>query len=150
MVCSPALLALPAPLRCAPPATADAFWRENSEKLVDNNCQLLRVLLKLLETSRDSTTLAVGCQDLAQFVSHISHGAPRRQAGAGAGLRGSRDALPPGCTRYTAWQVSGLPSSACCFSGLCYPKPCPPPSSMHAALAMQGAASSASCAARSW
>jgi hypothetical protein len=41
---------------------------------VDNNCQLLRVLLKLLETSRDSTTLAVGCQDLAQFVSHVSHG----------------------------------------------------------------------------
>jgi hypothetical protein len=32
------------------------------------------VLLKLLETSRDSTTLAVGCLDLAQFVSHVMHG----------------------------------------------------------------------------
>ncbi|EFN53238.1 hypothetical protein CHLNCDRAFT_32265 [Chlorella variabilis] len=61
-------------LTWAPMHESDAFWRENSEKLVDNNCQLLRVLLKLLETSRDSTTLAVGCQDLAQFVSHISHG----------------------------------------------------------------------------
>ena len=61
-----------------PPLPADAFWRENAEKLVDNNCQLLRVLLKLLETSRDSTTLAVGCQDLAQFVSHIPHGAQLR------------------------------------------------------------------------
>lgn len=47
---------------------------------MDNNCQLLRVLLKLLETSRDSTTLAVGCQDLAQFVSHISHGEAQRRA----------------------------------------------------------------------
>ena len=41
---------------------------------MDNNCQLLRVLLKLLETSRDSATLAVGCNDLAQFVAHIAHG----------------------------------------------------------------------------
>lgn len=55
--------------------STDAFWRENAEKLVENNCQLLRVLLKLLETSRDSTTLAVGCLDVAQFVSHVSHGA---------------------------------------------------------------------------
>lgn len=61
-------------LTWAPMHDSDSFWRENAEKLVDNNCQLLRVLLKLLETSRDSTTLAVGCQDVAQFVSHISHG----------------------------------------------------------------------------
>lgn len=61
-------------LTWAPMHESDEFWRENAEKLVENNCQLLRVLLKLLETSRDSTTLAVGCYDLAQFVSHISHG----------------------------------------------------------------------------
>lgn len=61
-------------LSWAPMHESDVFWRENADKLVENNCQLLRVLLKLLETSRDSTTLAVGCQDLAQFVSHIAHG----------------------------------------------------------------------------
>ncbi|PSC76439.1 V-type proton ATPase subunit H-like [Micractinium conductrix] len=61
-------------LTWAPMHESDAFWRENAEKLVENNCQLLRVLLKLLETSRDSTTLAVGCLDVAQFVSHVSHG----------------------------------------------------------------------------
>ena len=43
---------------------------------MENNCQLLRVLLKLLESSRDATTLAVGCNDLSQFVGHVSHGAP--------------------------------------------------------------------------
>lgn len=57
-----------------PPALQESFWLENSERLVDNNCQLLRVLMKLIETNRDTTTLAVACHDLSQFVTYYPHG----------------------------------------------------------------------------
>jgi V-type H+-transporting ATPase subunit H len=57
------------------PPLQESFWLENSERMVDNNCQLLRVLMKLIETSRDTTTLAVACHDLAQFVTCYPHGA---------------------------------------------------------------------------
>ena len=36
--------------------------------------QVLRVLLKLLETSRESRTLAVGASDLGNFISAHPHG----------------------------------------------------------------------------
>ena len=36
--------------------------------------QVLRVLLKLLETSRESRTLAVGASDLGKFISAHPHG----------------------------------------------------------------------------
>ncbi len=36
--------------------------------------QVLRVLLKLLETSRESRTLAVGASDLGNFISMHPHG----------------------------------------------------------------------------
>jgi hypothetical protein len=36
--------------------------------------QVLRVLLKLLETSRDAKTLAVGCHDLGCFITHYPAG----------------------------------------------------------------------------
>jgi len=40
--------------------TDEGFWRECAPRLTDNNCQLLRVLTKLLEASRESRTLAAG------------------------------------------------------------------------------------------
>eukprot|EP00887_Chlorella_sp_A99_P006497 scaffold3.g6497.t1 len=61
-------------LTWAPLHDQDTFWLENCGKLTDNSCQLLRALLKLIETSRDSTTLAVSCRDLAQFVTFYPHG----------------------------------------------------------------------------
>jgi hypothetical protein len=36
--------------------------------------QVLRVLLKLLETSREPKTLAVGCHDLGSFITHYPAG----------------------------------------------------------------------------
>lgn len=61
-------------LRRSPLHDSDAFWLENAEKLVDNNCAMLRALLRLLESSRDPLTLAVACKDLAQFVTYCPHG----------------------------------------------------------------------------
>jgi len=44
------------------------FWRENISKFEENDFQVLRVLITLLDNSQDSKTLAVACHDLAQFI----------------------------------------------------------------------------------
>lgn len=53
---------------------SESFWLENAERLMDGNCVLLRALLKVLEISKDSTSLMVACKDLAQFVTYYPHG----------------------------------------------------------------------------
>ena len=54
--------------------TDEGFWRESASKLTDNNCQLLRVLIKLLEASREPRTLAVALHDLGEFATHYPAG----------------------------------------------------------------------------
>lgn len=54
--------------------TDEGFWRENASKLTDNNCRLLRVLVKLLEASQEPRTLAVACHDLGEFATHYPAG----------------------------------------------------------------------------
>ncbi|KAI5648963.1 hypothetical protein M9H77_34968 [Catharanthus roseus] len=44
------------------------FWRENINNFEENDFQILRVLLTILETSTDPRTLAVACFDLSQFI----------------------------------------------------------------------------------
>ncbi|CAK0784291.1 hypothetical protein CVIRNUC_007495 [Coccomyxa viridis] len=61
-------------LEWSPMHTSDQFWLENSPKFEERDCQVLRVLLKLLETSRESRTLAVGASDLGKFISAHPHG----------------------------------------------------------------------------
>ena len=46
----------------------------NSTQAHYSTPQVLRVLLKLLETSRDAKTLAVGCHDLGCFITHYPAG----------------------------------------------------------------------------
>ncbi|KAK9845572.1 hypothetical protein WJX84_004458 [Apatococcus fuscideae] len=58
----------------SPMHTAEAFWKENVEKFEEKDFQTLRVLLKILEGSRDSRTLAVGCHDLGHFITFHAHG----------------------------------------------------------------------------
>lgn len=48
--------------------------QENSAKLEDKDFQLLRVLIKLLENSRDSKVLAIVCNDLGMFADIHAHG----------------------------------------------------------------------------
>eukprot|EP00270_Netrium_digitus_P002987 TRINITY_DN1338_c0_g1_i3.p1 TRINITY_DN1338_c0_g1~~TRINITY_DN1338_c0_g1_i3.p1 ORF type:complete len:478 (-),score=155.16 TRINITY_DN1338_c0_g1_i3:309-1694(-) len=45
-----------------------AFWRENFARFEESDFQVLRVLVTLLENSRDPRTLAVACHDLGQFI----------------------------------------------------------------------------------
>jgi len=54
--------------------TDSSFWRENITKFEQQNYQILRVLLKLMEVSKEPRTLAVSCHDLGQFMQHHSSG----------------------------------------------------------------------------
>ena len=57
-----------------PVHTSDVFWRQNASKFEERDFQLLRVLLKLLEASREPRTLAVACADVGRFIEAHPHG----------------------------------------------------------------------------
>ncbi|KAF3335949.1 putative V-type proton ATPase subunit H isoform X1 [Carex littledalei] len=46
------------------------FWRENISNFEENDFQVLRVLMTILDTSTDPTALAVACYDLSQFIQY--------------------------------------------------------------------------------
>ncbi|KAK9087878.1 hypothetical protein Syun_030272 [Stephania yunnanensis] len=50
------------------------FWRENITNFEENDFQILRVLITVLETSVDARALAVACHDLSQFIQCHSAG----------------------------------------------------------------------------
>lgn len=50
------------------------FWRENMTNFEENDFQILRVLITILDTSGDATALAVACYDLSQFIQYHSAG----------------------------------------------------------------------------
>ncbi|XP_044500594.1 V-type proton ATPase subunit H isoform X1 [Mangifera indica] len=46
------------------------FWRDNINNFEENDFQILRVLITILDTSMDPRALAVACFDLSQFIQH--------------------------------------------------------------------------------
>ncbi|KAK9271785.1 hypothetical protein L1049_002149 [Liquidambar formosana] len=46
------------------------FWRENITHFEENDFQILRVLITILDTSNDPRALAVACFDLSQFIQY--------------------------------------------------------------------------------
>nr|XP_007156009.1 hypothetical protein PHAVU_003G250900g [Phaseolus vulgaris]ESW28003.1 hypothetical protein PHAVU_003G250900g [Phaseolus vulgaris] len=46
------------------------FWRENITNFEENDFQIPRVLITILDTSSDPRTLAVACYDISQFIQH--------------------------------------------------------------------------------
>ncbi|CAO2837472.1 unnamed protein product [Amaranthus hypochondriacus] len=57
------------------PVHKDAFfWRENINNFEENDFQILRVLITILDTSNDPRSLAVACFDLSQFIQHHPSG----------------------------------------------------------------------------
>ncbi|XP_010251374.1 PREDICTED: V-type proton ATPase subunit H [Nelumbo nucifera] len=50
------------------------FWRENMTNFEENDFQILRVLITILDTSNDPRALAVACYDLSQFIQYHSAG----------------------------------------------------------------------------
>ncbi|GAA0186662.1 ATP synthase [Lithospermum erythrorhizon] len=50
------------------------FWRDNINNFEENDFQIIRVLITVLETSGDQRTLAVACYDLSQFIQYHTAG----------------------------------------------------------------------------
>ncbi|XP_050295676.1 V-type proton ATPase subunit H isoform X2 [Anthonomus grandis grandis] len=56
------------------PVHKSKFWRENAQRLNEKNYELLRILIHLLETSKDPLVLAVASFDIGEYVRHYPRG----------------------------------------------------------------------------
>ena len=61
-------------LEWSPVHRSEKFWRENAYKLNEANYEILKILINLLETSKDVLVLSVACFDLGEYVRHYSRG----------------------------------------------------------------------------
>ncbi|XP_077252967.1 V-type proton ATPase subunit H-like [Tasmannia lanceolata] len=50
------------------------FWRDNITNFEENDFQILRVLITVVDTSSDPRALAVACYDLSQFIQYHAAG----------------------------------------------------------------------------
>lgn len=48
--------------------------RENAGRLTEKNYELLKILIHLLESSKDPLVLSVACYDVGEFVRHYPRG----------------------------------------------------------------------------
>lgn len=55
-------------LEWTPVHTSAKFWKENAEKVEDNNYEVLIALGKILRESKNEVTLAVACHDLGEII----------------------------------------------------------------------------------
>eukprot|EP00096_Caligus_rogercresseyi_P005373 TRINITY_DN2071_c0_g1_i1.p1 TRINITY_DN2071_c0_g1~~TRINITY_DN2071_c0_g1_i1.p1 ORF type:complete len:476 (-),score=151.99 TRINITY_DN2071_c0_g1_i1:246-1673(-) len=61
-------------LEWSPVHRSEKFWRENAGRLNERNYELLKILITLLETSKDPLILSVACFDLGEYVRHYHRG----------------------------------------------------------------------------
>lgn len=61
-------------LEWSPVHKSERFWRENAEKFNDHNYELLKVIVHLMETSKDPLVLSVASHDIGEYVRHYPRG----------------------------------------------------------------------------
>ncbi|KAK4699513.1 V-type H+-transporting ATPase subunit H, partial [Phenoliferia sp. Uapishka_3] len=61
-------------LTWSPPHKNEEFWRENASKLNDKDRKQLKTLVQILLASKDSLTLAVAANDIAQYAKYCDLG----------------------------------------------------------------------------
>jgi V-type H+-transporting ATPase subunit H len=61
-------------LEWSPVHKSEKFWRENAARLNEKNFELLKILVKLLDTSRDPLILSVAAHDVGEYVRHYPRG----------------------------------------------------------------------------
>lgn len=61
-------------LEWSPVHKSAKFWRENAQRLNEKNYELLRILVHLLETSKDALVLSVASYDIGEYVRHYPRG----------------------------------------------------------------------------
>merc|ERR1719284_2282333 len=59
-------------LEWSPVHRSEKFWRENAAKLNDKNYELLRILITLLESTKEPLVLSVACFDLGRVCEALS------------------------------------------------------------------------------
>lgn len=61
-------------LEWSPPHRSSLFWQENAARLEEENCDLLRLLTRILATSQDPLVLSVAANDIGQYIQVRPHG----------------------------------------------------------------------------
>ncbi|XP_064652704.1 V-type proton ATPase subunit H-like isoform X2 [Lineus longissimus] len=61
-------------LEWSPVHKSERFWRENAGRLNEKNYELLKILIRLLESNRDPLILSVAAHDIGEYVRHYPRG----------------------------------------------------------------------------
>jgi V-type H+-transporting ATPase subunit H len=61
-------------LEWSPVHQSEKFWRENAYQFNEKNYEILKILVKLLDSSQDPTVLAVAAHDIGEYVRHYPRG----------------------------------------------------------------------------
>lgn len=61
-------------LEWSPVHKSAKFWRENALRLNEKNYDLLRILIHLLDSSKDPLVLSVASYDIGEYVRHNPRG----------------------------------------------------------------------------
>lgn len=61
-------------LEWSPVHKSAKFWRENAMRLNEKNYELLKILIRLLDSSRDPLVLSVAAHDIGEYVRHFPRG----------------------------------------------------------------------------
>jgi len=61
-------------LEWSPVHKSEKFWHENASHLNENNYELLKILIHLLESSHDPIVLSVAAHDIGEYVRHYPRG----------------------------------------------------------------------------
>jgi len=61
-------------LEWSPMHRSDTFWKQNAQRLNEQNYELLRILARLLSTSTDPTILAIAAHDVGEYVTAYPRG----------------------------------------------------------------------------
>jgi V-type H+-transporting ATPase subunit H len=61
-------------LEWSPVHKSEKFWHENAPRLNEKNFELLKILVRLLETNKDPLILSVAAHDIGEFVRHYPRG----------------------------------------------------------------------------
>lgn len=61
-------------LEWSPVHHSEKFWRENAHRLNEQNYELLKIIIGILEHSKDALVMSVAAHDLGEYVRHYSRG----------------------------------------------------------------------------
>ncbi|CAO3663627.1 unnamed protein product [Umbelopsis ramanniana] len=64
-------------LNWSPPHKSELFWKENSQRLNEQDYRLLRILARLLSTSQNPLVLSVAAHDIGQYVKYSNKDAKK-------------------------------------------------------------------------